>query len=157
MLHLPTVLSLSFILNLLIGLFFLSVYKAKKQTSFLLFGIACITFVAAELVVGLKLIIDAPFITRYLANILIILSPTLVIIGLHKYKHSKPLNLVSIYYFLGFAALTLFPIYKYPAGQMLTSFIISLLYLYSAHIIKSINFIATLQKKRSLYVFQFTA
>ena len=35
MLHLPTVISLSFILNLIIGLYFISIYQYKKQTSFL--------------------------------------------------------------------------------------------------------------------------
>lgn len=75
MLHLPTVISLSFILNVLIGLFFLSVHNFKKQTSFLLFGLACITFAFAELLACLKLVIDVPFITHYLADIFILLSP----------------------------------------------------------------------------------
>ncbi|MET6758766.1 GGDEF domain-containing protein [Pseudoalteromonas sp. NCIMB_1079] len=153
MLHLPTVISLSFILNVLIGLFFLSVHNFKKQTSFLLFGLACITFAFAELLACLKLIIDAPFITHYLADIFILLSPFLIIVGLHKYKHSKPLNLVPLYYLLGFTALTLLPIYPYSAGQMLTSFVISGLYLYSAYIIKSMSFVATLQKKALVVCF----
>lgn len=153
MLHLPTVISLSFILNVLIGLFFLSVHNFKKQTSFLLFGLACITFAFAELLACLKLVIDAPFITHYLADIFILLSPFLIIVGLHKYKHSKPLNLVPLYYLLGFTALTLLPIYPYSAGQMLTSFVISGLYLYSAYIIKSMSFVATLQKKALVVCF----
>lgn len=153
MLHLPTVISLSFILNVLIGLFFLSVHNFKKQTSFLLFGLACITFAFAELLACLKLVIDVPFITHYLADIFILLSPFLIIVGLHKYKHSKPLNLVPLYYLLGFTALTLLPIYPYSAGQMLTSFVISGLYLYSAYIIKSMSFVATLQKKALVVCF----
>jgi len=153
MLHLPTIISLSFILNVLIGLFFLSVHNFKKQTSFLLFGLACITFAFAELLACLKLVIDFPFVTHYLADIFILLSPFLIIVGLHKYKHSKPLNLVPLYYLLGFTALTLLPIYPYSAGQMLTSFVISGLYLYSAYIIKSMSFVATLQKKALVVCF----
>ncbi|MBH0027464.1 GGDEF domain-containing protein [Pseudoalteromonas sp. SWN29] len=153
MLHLPTIISLSFILNVLIGLFFLSVHNFKKQTSFLLFGLACITFAFAELLACLKLVIDFPFITHYLADLFILLSPFLIIVGLHKYKHSKPLNLVPLYYLLGFTALTLLPIYPYSAGQMLTSFVISGLYLYSAYIIKSMSFVATLQKKALVVCF----
>jgi len=153
MLHLPTVISLSFILNVLIGLFFLSVHNFKKQTSFLLFGLACITFAFAELLACLKLVIDAPFITHYLADIFILLSPLLIIIGLHKYKHSKALNLKPLYCLLGLTGVALLPIYSDPAGQVLTSLIISVLYLYSAYIIKQMNFVATLQKKALIVCF----
>ncbi|MEL0639157.1 GGDEF domain-containing protein [Pseudoalteromonas aliena] len=153
MLHLPTVISLSFILNTLIGLFFLSVHNFKKQTSFLLFGLACITFAFAELLACLKLVIDAPFITHYLADIFILLSPLLIIIGLNKYKHCKELNLKPLCCLLGLTGVALLPIYSEPAGQMLTSLIISVLYLYSAYIIKQMNFVATLQKKALIVCF----
>ena len=153
MLHLPTVIGLSFILNLLIGLFFLSVHNYKKQSAFLIFGLACIAFSFAELLACLKLILNFPFITSYLANIFIILSPFLIILGLHKYKYSKPLNLRPIYYLLLFTAVILLSVYPYSAAQMVTSFIIAGLYLFSAYIITTMSFVATLQKKALITCF----
>jgi diguanylate cyclase (GGDEF)-like protein len=153
MLHLPTVISLSFILNLFIGLFFFSVYRYKKQTSFLLLGVACLTFSFAELLACLRLLIDAPFVTHYLANVFVILSPFLVIIGLHKYKHTQLLNLQPLYITVGFSVLLLLTIYPYSAGQLLTSLTIAGLFLYIAFIIKSMSFVAISQKKALIICF----
>lgn len=153
MLHLPTVICFSFILNIIIGLFFFSVHNFKKQTSFLLLGCACITFAIAELLACLRLFINAPFVTHYIASIFIVLSPLLIIIGLHKYKHTQQLNLLPIYCILAFSALLLLGIYQYEAGQMLISMIVAGLYFYAAYIIKIMNFVAKLQKNALIFCF----
>lgn len=153
MLHLPTIISLSFILNLVIALFFISLYRYKKQSAFLLFGFACLSFSAAELVFSLRLFINFPLLTHYIADILIILSPLFIIIGLHKYRNTEPLNLFPLYCVLGFYALMLLVIYPYDAARMLTSLIIALLFCYNAYIVKSMTFVAKLQQNALISCF----
>lgn len=153
MFHLPTVIFLSFILNLLISLFFLSIYKYKKQTSFLLFGLACATFALAEILACLRLYIDFPLITHYLASISMIMSPLLIIIGLYKYKNIQNISLMPLYCIFGFSGLLLLAIYPFEAAKMLTSLIIAGLFIYTAYLIKSMSFVAKAQKKALITCF----
>ncbi|MBQ4857497.1 GGDEF domain-containing protein [Pseudoalteromonas sp. MMG007] len=147
MLHLPTVICLSFILNVIIGIFFLSVYKYKDQSAFLLFSLACFSFATAEVLASIRIYIELHFVTHYLANIFIILSPLLITIGLIKYKNVQNTSLTPLYCILGFSAFFLLAIYPYDAAKMLTSLIISGLFFYSGYLIKSMIFVAKIHKK----------
>ena len=147
MLHLPTVICLSFILNLMIGFFFVSVYKYKSQPAFLLFSLACFSFAAAEVFASIRVYIDFPFVTHYLANIFIILSPLLIIVGLFKYKNTQNISLMPLYCIFGFSAFLLLAIYPFDAAKMFTSLIISGLFIYSGYLIKSMSFVAKIQQK----------
>ena len=153
MFHLPTVIFLSFILNLLISLFFLSIYKYKKQTCFLLFALAFATFALAEVLACLRLFIDFPLITHYLASISVNMSPLLIIIGLYKHKNVKNISLMPLYCIFGFSGLLLLAIYPFGAAKMLTSLVIAGLFIYTAYLIKSMSFVAKAQKKALITCF----
>ncbi|MGB5788614.1 MAG: GGDEF domain-containing protein, partial [Pseudoalteromonas nigrifaciens] len=135
MLHLPTITSLSFIFNLLIGILFTSFYLHKKTTSFLLFGGACISFATAILLVSFKEELNLPWLTHYLANLFIILSPLLLVIGLNKFNNKAVINLTPLAYLYGLCALLLVFVYNHVLSQILTSFIVAILFLYGAFIL----------------------
>ncbi|OUS68051.1 hypothetical protein B5G52_20570 [Pseudoalteromonas sp. A601] len=152
MLHLPTVIGISLLLNILISCFFLSVYFYKKQRCYLYFSLACGTFAVAEVLACLRLVIDQPFITHYLADLFIIASPLLAIIGLQKVSHkAKPA--LPYFIILATSALVLLPLYDLSGGQLLTTIIIATLFLYAATIVYKINTNAHLQQKILLACF----
>ncbi len=152
MLHLPTVIGISLLLNLLICCFFLSVYCYKKQRCYLYFSVACGTFASAEVLACLRLFIDQPFITHYLADLFIIASPVSAIIGLREVSSTSK---SSAPYFttLAISAILLLPLYDITGGQLLTSIIIASLFLHAASIVHKMNTNARLQQKILLYCF----
>lgn len=150
MLHLPTVISLSFILNLIIGLYFISIYQYKKQTSFLYFGLACTTFTFAILCASLRVIIAWPFITHYFASLFIIACPLFLIMGL---KALSPLNksiCKQVSYLLIVAAVFLLVVYNTAVEKILVSLTVAGLFLYASYIVLSTRFIAKLQQRMLL-------
>lgn len=150
MLHLPTVISLSFILNFIIGLYFISIYKYKKQASFLYFGLACSTFTLAIVCASLRVLLNWPFITHYFASLFIIACPLFLIMGL---KALSPLN-KSIYKqvscLLIVASVFLLVVYNTAAEQILVSLILAGLFLYASHIVLNTRFIAKIQQRMLL-------
>lgn len=76
MLHLPTLISLCFILNLFIAVFFFSVYSYKKQPSFLFFATACCSFITAIALIGLRGVIDYPLLTYFFCLPIYYFNPT---------------------------------------------------------------------------------
>ncbi|ALS32801.1 hypothetical protein PTRA_a1617 [Pseudoalteromonas translucida KMM 520] len=147
MLHLPTIISLSFIFNLLIGILFISFYLHKKTTSFLLFGGACISFATAILLVSFKEQLNHPWLTHYLANLFIILSPLLLVIGLNKFNNKAVINLTPLAYLYGLCALLLVFVYNHVLSQILTSFMVAVLFLYGAFILLKTHCAAKLQQR----------
>ena len=150
MLHLPTVISLSFILNLIIGLYFVSIYQYKKQTSFLYLGLACVTFTFAILCASLRVIIAWPFITHYFASLFIIACPLFLIMGL---KALNPLNkgiCRQVSSLLIVAAVFLLAVYNTAAEQILVSLTVAGLFVYASYIVLNARFIAKLQQRMLL-------
>lgn len=146
MLHLPTVIGISLLLNILISCFFLSVYFYKKQPCYLYFSLACGTFASAEVLACLRLVIEQPFITHYLADLFIIASPLLAIIGLQKVSH-KARPALPYFIVLVISALVLLPLYDLSGGQLLTTIIIATLFLFAATIVYKLNTNAHIQQK----------
>lgn len=153
MLHLPTVIGISLLLNLLISCFFLSVYFHKKQPCYLYFSLACAAFVGAEVLACLRLVIDQPFITHYLADLFIITSPLLAIVGLKSVSGAEKALLMPYTSVLGISAIILLPLYSTTSGQLLTSLIIACLFLYAATLVFNMNTNAALQQKILLACF----
>lgn len=147
MLHLPTVMSISLLLNVLIGGFFFTVYNYKKQPCYLYLGGSCMVFVAAQILACLRIVLDNPFITHYLADMCIIISPILALIGLQKVtnltkntnRHFLTLVIVS--------AIVLLPIYAITAGQLVTSIVIATLFIYGACLVHKMKCVAPMQQK----------
>ena len=85
--HLPTLILLSIALNCLIGFVLWWIYHLRgRQSCFILWAWACFTFAAGSLLAGARMVIDAPFITVFLAHSLLGLSPLLVLNGLQSFS-----------------------------------------------------------------------
>lgn len=74
---------LTLLINLMIGLYLAMVYLLRRHDkSFLIWSLACFVFVAGGCAAGARAYIDQPFITYLLADLLLLLSPALIVIGL---------------------------------------------------------------------------
>lgn len=81
--HLPTLMLLTLLVNLMIGCYLAMVYLLRRHDkSFLLWSIACFVFVAGGCAASARAYIDQPLITYLLADLLLLLSPALVVTGL---------------------------------------------------------------------------
>ncbi|MDF3126014.1 GGDEF domain-containing protein [Rheinheimera sp. 1928-s] len=74
---------LTLVVNLMIGFYLAMVYVLRRHDqSFLVWSIACFVFVAGGCAAGARAYIDQPLLTYLLADLLLLLSPALVVTGL---------------------------------------------------------------------------
>ncbi|WP_233080688.1 GGDEF domain-containing protein [Rheinheimera soli] len=74
---------LTLVVNLMIGCYLAMVYVLRRHDqSFLVWSIACFVFVAGGCAAGARAYIDQPLLTYLLADLLLLLSPALVVTGL---------------------------------------------------------------------------
>lgn len=74
---------LTLVVNLIIGCYLAMVYVLRRHDqSFLVWSIACFVFVAGGCAAGARAYIDQPLLTYLLADLLLLLSPALVVTGL---------------------------------------------------------------------------
>ena len=138
MLHLPTLIVVSTLLNAFIGVFLLLVFYQRAQRSFLYWGLSCLVFSLAEISATLRVFIDLPVLTHYSAQLLMITAPLLVLRGILWYSSSKHHNPLFIYFILGFSALLLALLHHQPLwGQIYTSMAIATLVFAAAAAIRT--------------------
>ncbi len=96
MIHLPTLIGISTLLNLFIGCFLLSIYSQRRQRSFLYWGLSCLVFALAEVVASLRVVVDWTLLTHTFADVLIVGAPILALSGVlwhlspeQRYPHLK--------------------------------------------------------------------
>ncbi|WP_350608294.1 GGDEF domain-containing protein [Pseudoalteromonas sp. MER144-MNA-CIBAN-0113] len=147
MLHLPTLISLCFILNLFIAVFFFSVYSYKKQPSFLFFATACCSFITAIALIGLRGVIDYPLLTYFFAYLFIILTPLLLILGLIPQSTVPAVKLTPLYYACAICCTLLLAVYLIDAGQIITSIITAVLFCYAAYLMIKTPSVAKVQQR----------
>jgi len=147
MLHLPTLISLCFILNLFIAVFFFSVYSYKKQPSFLFFATACCSFITAIALIGLRGVIDYPLLTYFFAYLFIILTPLLLILGLIPQSTVPAVKLTPLYYACAICCTLLLAVYLIDAGQIITSIITAVLFSYAAYLMIKTPSVAKVQQR----------
>lgn len=88
-LHLPTLLLMSIALNSLIGALLWWIYHLRgRQSCFLYWAFACVTFAAGSLMAGARMLIDLPLVTVFAAHGLLGLSPLLVLAGLQGFSRA---------------------------------------------------------------------
>lgn len=81
--HLPTLMLFTLMTNLLIGCYLAMVYLLRRHDkSFLIWSIACLVFVAGGCAASVRPYLDWPWLTYFLADLLLLLSPALVVSGL---------------------------------------------------------------------------
>jgi len=84
--HLPTLMILSITINLMIGGLLWAIYYLRgRQYYFLLWALACGTFAIGSLLAGLRVMVDAPWITVFGAHAFLGLSPLLLLGGLQRF------------------------------------------------------------------------
>ena len=147
MLHLPTLISLCFILNLFIAVFFFSVYRYKKQPCYLFFATACCSFITAIALIGLRDFIEFPLLTHFFAYVFIILSPLLIILGLIPQSQAPAIKLTPLYYASAMCCTLLLAVYLIDAGQIITSIIAAVLFSYAAYLMIKTPSVAVVQQR----------
>ncbi|TGN39220.1 GGDEF domain-containing protein [Marinobacter confluentis] len=84
--HLPTLLMLSVALNVLIGALLWWIYHLRgQQPCFRLWALACAAFAGGSLLAAARELVDAPFVTGFVALAFLGLSPLLVLMGLQSF------------------------------------------------------------------------
>jgi len=85
--HLPTLMVLSVAINLIIGGVLWSIYYMRgRQYCFLLWAVSCGTFALGGLFAGARFLVDAPWLTVFLAQAFLGLSPLLLLNGLQRFS-----------------------------------------------------------------------
>ena len=139
MMHLPTIISISILLNVIIGSFLLSLYFLRQQSSYLYWGSSCLIFVCAQIAASLRVFIDFPLITHYLADLFIISAPLAAILGIHAYSQSDKKCRNTCAYVLVAAAVILLLAFDSPFSQLITTAIIAACFSYAAFALRKLH------------------
>ncbi len=139
MMHLPTIISISILLNVIIGAFLLSLYFLRQQPSYLYWGSSCLLFVCAQITASLRIFIDLPLITHYLADLLIISAPLAAILGIHAYSQSDKKYHKACAFVLILSMLILLPVHDSPLNQIITTAIIAICFSYAAFALRKLH------------------
>ena len=139
MMHLPTIISISILLNVIIGAFLLSLYFLRQQSSYLYWGSSCLLFVCAQITASLRVFIDLPLITHYLADLLIISAPLAAILGIHAYSQSDKKYHKACAFVLILSMLILLPVHDSPLNQIITTAIIAICFSYAAFALRKLH------------------
>ena len=137
--HLPTIISISILLNVIIGAFLLSLYFLRQQPSYLYWGSSCLFFVFAQITASLRVFIDLPFITHYLAALLIISAPLAAILGIHAYSQSDRKYHKACAFVLILSMLILLPVHDSPLNQIISTAIIAICFSYAAFALRKLQ------------------
>lgn len=139
MMHLPTIISISILLNVIIGAFLLSLYFLRQQPSYLYWGSSCLFFVFAQITASLRVFIDLPLITHYLAALLIISAPLAAILGIHAYSQSDRKYHKACAFVLILSMLILLPVHDSPLNQIISTAIIAICFSYAAFALRKLQ------------------
>ena len=139
MMHLPTIISISILLNVIIGAFLLSLYFLRQQPSYLYWGSSCLLFVFAQITASLRVFIDLPLITHYLAALLIISAPLAAILGIHAYSQSDRKYHKACAFVLILSMLILLPVHDSPLNQIISTAIIAICFSYAAFALRKLQ------------------
>ncbi|WP_404339599.1 GGDEF domain-containing protein [Pseudoalteromonas mariniglutinosa] len=139
MVHLPTIITVSILLNVLIGGFLLSLYILRQQSSYLYWGSSCLIFVVAQITASLRIFIDFPLLTHYLADLFIIAAPLAAILGVHAYNNTDKATLSYCIGVLITSVFVLIPLYNIQINQIFTTFIIACCFSYAAYALRKLQ------------------
>jgi diguanylate cyclase (GGDEF)-like protein len=98
MIHLPTLILVTLLVNALIGTYLFTVYKRKpKDSCFLYWSLSCGCFVAGGLASSLRAY-DLPVLyTYFLADLFLVLAPLLIFVGLCQFSRIKVIEKAKFY------------------------------------------------------------
>ncbi|RUO74894.1 GGDEF domain-containing protein [Pseudidiomarina sediminum] len=154
-LHLPTLIVTAVSLNLLVGVLMLIIFQSRRsQKSFLTWAIACFVFALGAIVASLRTSIDQQWLTIFVADLLIVLTPLLAIHGLRQYQVQGPVSLKLLTLVISYTALPLTLLYTAPNhAQVFTSVVCAAIFLFAAAYMLSIKNAPSLTKGILFFLF----
>lgn len=88
--HLPTLITVTLSVNLVIGFYLFVLYRRRpKDISFLWWSYSCFSFVVGSICAGLRGVNFPPFISYFVADVLLISAPVLVFLGLVRFSRFR--------------------------------------------------------------------
>ncbi|KKL21309.1 hypothetical protein LCGC14_2446760 [marine sediment metagenome] len=139
MMHLPTIIIISIILNTIISSFLMSLYVLRKQKTYLYWCCSCLIFVFAQVTAALRAFIDLSFVTHYIADLFIIAAPLAAILGIHAYNSTEQNKFTACIAVLLASMIILLPIYSSSFGQLYTTVVIACCFCYAAYALNKLH------------------
>ena len=140
MFHLPTLIGLTIILNGIVGVILLSVYWMRRQRCFMFWGASCCVFSLAAATASLRVVIDFPLLTYFVADLLIVAAPILAALGLNSYSQPEQTHTKKLVFTFALTALLLLIFYDFPtAAKLVTSVAVSVIFLYASFLTQSVT------------------
>lgn len=154
MIHLPTLIGVSFLINLMIGGFLFALYWMKHQKSFLYWSLSCWLFAAAEVTASLRVFIDLTVVTVAIADFMIILVNVLVAQGIRCYVQPQNAHFKVFAPILLISALALAGSFHVPdLAQFITTLAVCGLLFYAVSLLGGFQQAAPQQSKILIALF----
>lgn len=141
MIHLPTLIITTIILNIVLGITLLVIHRAMpSQNSFRTWAIACFSFALANILASLRDTIDQPLLTILIADLLIISVPLLALHGMRQYRQQIDVPRTGMIVTMAISAILLLSTHatEYIA-QTVTAVLCGVIYLFAANYLRHIR------------------
>ncbi|MCH8493040.1 MAG: diguanylate cyclase [Idiomarina sp.] len=140
--HLPTLVGIILLLNFMLGGLLFVIYQLRsKQRCFLYWAISCWVFVLGGAFAAAREFIELPWLTHWLASILLITSPLLAVRGIQFFRSPNRRHkwLAQLLFLAGATLLigALYPIY--PWISPLTSLVIAGVFAWAVYLLMQIK------------------
>jgi len=144
--HLPTLIITTIILNVVLGTTLLAIHHAiPSQRSFKTWALACFLFALANILTALRGTLEQPWLTVFVADLLIISVPLLALHGMRQYRQQTDIAPTGIIVTLVVSAVLIIgtQVISTPAfvgaTQALTALICGVVYLFAANYLRHIR------------------
>lgn len=141
MIHLPTLIITTVILNVVLGITLFVIYRAlPAQKSFKTWAIACFSFALANILVSLRGTIDQPLLTIVVADLLIISVPLLALHGMRQYRQQIDVPRTGMIVTMAISAILLLSAHAIEyIAQTVTAVLCGVIYLFAANYLRHIR------------------
>lgn len=149
--HLPTLIGIILLLNLILGGLLLVIYRLRQQQRcFLYWAVSCWVFVAGGIVAAARNYIDMPWVTHWLASILLIMAPLLALKGVQHFRAPRNARKwrgqILLMFVIAIGLALLYPVYAWISP--VTSILIAGLFLWAVYLL--VNVKASMQLPQQL-------
>ncbi|RUO59111.1 hypothetical protein CWI76_08700 [Pseudidiomarina marina] len=141
MIHLPTLIITTIILNIVLGITLLVIHRAiPTQKSFKTWALACFLFALANVLTSLRGTIEQPWLTIVVADLLIISVPLLALHGMRQYRQQTDVPLTSIVVTLVVSTILLLSTLSIAhVAEAMTATLCGVIYLFAANYLRHIR------------------
>lgn len=141
LIHLPTLIITTIILNSVLGITLLVIHRAMpSQKSFQTWAVACFSFALANVFASLRDTIDQPLLTIVVADLLIISVPLLALHGMRQYRQQIDVPRMGMIVTLVISAILLLATHTAAyVAQTITAILCGVIYLFAANYLRHIR------------------